>query len=77
MLREMCDPVEICSDPGGRRIEQFCLTWAMMLFEEKGTQDIGPTMSEITTPLDAVPDLYGPERQGYGYFAFRTVGPYA
>ena len=40
-------------------------------------QDIGPTMSEITTPLDAVPDLYSPERQGYGYFAFRTVGPYA
>ena len=34
-------------------------------------------MNEITTPLDAVPELYGPERQGYGYFAFRTDGPYA
>ena len=39
--------------------------------------EIGPTIEEITTPLESVPALQGPERQGYGYFAFRTVGPYA
>lgn len=38
---------------------------------------IGPTIEEITAPLDAIPALDGPERKGYGYFAFRTVGPYA
>ncbi len=38
---------------------------------------IGPTIEEITTPLEAVPALDGPERQGYGYFAFRTTGPYS
>ena len=39
--------------------------------------EIGPTIEEITAPLDDVPALDGPERKGYGYFAFRTVGPYA
>lgn len=39
--------------------------------------EVGPTINEITTPLESVPALDGPERQGYGYFAFRTVGPYA
>ena len=39
--------------------------------------EIGPTIEEITTPLDAIPAFDGPERKGYGYFAFRTVGPYA
>jgi len=34
----------------------------------------GPTMSEMTTPLVAIPDLYGPESQGLGYFALWTVG---
>ncbi|WP_419917627.1 hypothetical protein [Candidatus Poriferisocius sp.] len=38
---------------------------------------IGPTIDEITTPLEAVPTLHGAERQGCGYFAFRTLGPYA
>ncbi|WP_419928808.1 amidohydrolase family protein [Candidatus Poriferisocius sp.] len=39
--------------------------------------EIGPTIEDITAPLDDVPALDGPERKGYGYFAFRTVGPYA
>ncbi len=39
--------------------------------------EIGPSIEEITTPLKAIPALEGPERKGYGYFAFRTVGPYA
>lgn len=39
--------------------------------------EIGPTFEEITAPLETTPALDGPERKGYGYFAFRTVGPYA
>ena len=38
---------------------------------------IGPSIEEITTPLETVPALDGPERQGYGYFTFRTTGPYS
>ncbi len=39
--------------------------------------EIGPTMEEITTPLESVPALDGPERKGYGYFAFRTAGTWS
>jgi predicted TIM-barrel fold metal-dependent hydrolase len=38
---------------------------------------IGPTYEEITTPLDDIPDLDGPVRQGMGRFAFRTMGAWA
>jgi hypothetical protein len=38
---------------------------------------IGPTVEQITTPLAAVPELNGPEREGLGLFSFRTVGPWA
>jgi predicted TIM-barrel fold metal-dependent hydrolase len=38
---------------------------------------IGPTMAQITRPLKSIPDPDGPEREGMGRFAFRSVGSWA
>jgi predicted TIM-barrel fold metal-dependent hydrolase len=38
---------------------------------------IGPTLDQITRPLESVPEPDGPERQGMGRFAFRSVGSWA
>jgi predicted TIM-barrel fold metal-dependent hydrolase len=38
---------------------------------------IGPSLSQITTPLETVPASDGPERQGMGMFSFRTIGGWA
>jgi predicted TIM-barrel fold metal-dependent hydrolase len=38
---------------------------------------IGPTLAQVTSPLPCVPAPDGPEREGMGLCAFRTVGAWA
>lgn len=38
---------------------------------------IGPSVEQLTTPLDAVPAPDGPEREGMGMFSFRMFGGWA
>jgi predicted TIM-barrel fold metal-dependent hydrolase len=40
-------------------------------------EKIGPTLDQITTPLESIPRADSPEREGMGLCAFRTVGAWA
>ena len=40
-------------------------------------EKIGPTLEQITAPLESIPRADSPEREGMGLCAFRTVGAWA